>query len=162
VTVSCRVVELTRKLALWISSRPWIGKARPAIVGTDRVLYKLTKGRVTVTGMSGMPSLTLTVKGRKTGEPRQASLLYMPQGEDCLLVGSNWGGENHPMWTVNLLANPDATVNIGGKTREVRAHLLSGAEREEAWTVLAEAWPAYNAYQQRTSRELRVFRLTPR
>jgi deazaflavin-dependent oxidoreductase (nitroreductase family) len=153
---------LMRKIACWFASRTWLTKARPFIVGTDKVLYRLTKGRVTMVAMAGMPSLTLTVKGRKTGQPRQVALLYVPDGEDCLLVGSNWGGPHHPVWTVNLMANPDAVVNIRGRSHDVHARLLTGDERADIWPVLTETWPPYHNYQSRTSRELRVFRLTPR
>jgi deazaflavin-dependent oxidoreductase (nitroreductase family) len=109
-----------------------------------------------------MPSMILTVTGRKTGQPRDVALLYVPDGKDCLLVGSNWGGPGHPVWTVNLMANPDATVNIKGRSHDVHARLLTGDERTEIWPTLVKTWPAYDGYQSRTSRELRVFRLTPR
>jgi deazaflavin-dependent oxidoreductase (nitroreductase family) len=155
-------MELMRKVARWVASRPWLTKIRPAIVATDRFLYKVTKGRVTVVGIAGMPSLTLTVRGRKTGQPREIALLYVPHGQDCLLVGSNWGGPGHPVWTVNLMANPDATVNIRGRSHDVQARLLSGEERTEIWPVLTKTWPAYDNYQAKTDRELRVFRLSPR
>ncbi|MFB9305418.1 nitroreductase family deazaflavin-dependent oxidoreductase [Kibdelosporangium philippinense] len=128
----------------------------------DKVLLRLTKGRITLVGMAGMPSLTLTVIGRKTGLPREISLLYVPDGDDILLVGSNWGGPGHPVWTVNLMANPDAKVNVKGRTREMNARLLNAEERTAIWPHLVKTWPAYNTYQSKTDRDLRVFRLTPR
>jgi deazaflavin-dependent oxidoreductase (nitroreductase family) len=155
-------MELLRKVAGWFASRPWLTRIRPVIVGGDKVLYRLTKGRVTIVGLAGMPSLMLTVKGRKTGQPREIALLYVPDGSDCLLVGSNWGGPGHPVWTVNLMANPDASVNIRGRSQDVHARLLTGEERAAAWPILTKTWPAYDNYQTRTTRELRVFRLTPR
>ncbi|WP_173125903.1 nitroreductase family deazaflavin-dependent oxidoreductase [Kibdelosporangium persicum] len=151
-----------RRIARWTASRPWLTKIRPAVVRIDKVLYKLTKGRITLVGIAGMPSLTLTVTGRKTGVPRQISLLYVPDGDDVLLVGSNWGGPGHPVWTVNMMANPDVTVNIKGRTRRMKARLLSDEEREQIWPHLVRTWPVYNSYQSRTSRRLRVFRLTSR
>ena len=155
-------MELMRKIARWFASQPWLTRARPAIVGTDKVLYRLTKGRFTLVGVAGMPSLILTVTGRKTGTPREVALLYVPDGKDILLVGSNWGGPEHPVWTVNLMANPDASVNIKGRSHNVHAKLLTGQERTAVWPHLTKTWPAYDSYQSRTNRELRVFRLTPR
>jgi deazaflavin-dependent oxidoreductase (nitroreductase family) len=155
-------MELLRKIARWTAARPWLTRIRPFVVGTDKVLLKLTKGRVTLVGIAGMPSMILTVAGRKTGRLRHIALLYVPDGKDCLLVGSNWGGPGHPVWTVNLMANPEATVNIKGRTHDVHARLLTGEERTAAWPTLVETWPAYDTYQARTARELRVFRLTPR
>ena len=43
----------------------------------------------------------------------------------------------------------------------VRASLCTGAERERLWALLAGVWPAYETYDRRAGRELRVFRLTP-
>ncbi|GAB3880081.1 hypothetical protein GCM10029964_033650 [Kibdelosporangium lantanae] len=63
-------MELLRKTARWVATRPWLTNIRPVVLGADKVLYKLTKGRITVVGIAGMPSLTLTVTGRKTGLPR--------------------------------------------------------------------------------------------
>jgi deazaflavin-dependent oxidoreductase (nitroreductase family) len=155
-------MELLRKVARWIAAQPWLGKIQPAVLGLDKVLYRLTKGRITVVGIAGMPSLILTVTGRKTGLARQAALLYVPDGDDILLVGSNWGRTGHPMWTVNLMANPEVTVNIKGRRRSMKARQLIGEEREAIWPHLTKTWPAYDSYQSRTSRPLRVFRLTAR
>jgi deazaflavin-dependent oxidoreductase (nitroreductase family) len=155
-------MELLRKIARWIANQPWLTKIRPLVLATDKILFRLTKGRVTVVGIAGMPSLTLTVNGRKTGLPRDIALLYVPDGDDCLLVGSNWGGPDHPVWTVNLMANPDAAVNIRGRVHTVHAHLMSAEERTAIWPTLTRTWPVYDNYQANTSRELRVFRLTPR
>ncbi|MEV4312323.1 nitroreductase family deazaflavin-dependent oxidoreductase [Actinocrispum sp. NPDC049592] len=150
-----------RKIARWTAARPWLTKIRPAVLATDKVLLKLTKGRVTLVGIAGMPSLILTVKGRKSGQPRDIALLYVPDGKDILLVGSNWGGPGHPVWTLNLMANPDATVNVKGRSHNVHARQLTGEERTAIWPTLVKTWPAYNTYQSNTDRELRVFRLTP-
>ena len=155
-------MELMRRAARWLASRPWLTNIRPVVLGADRVLYRLTKGRFTVLDIAGMPSLTLTVTGRKTGRPREIALLYVPDGDDILLVGSNWGGPSHPMWTLNLLANPDAKVNVRGRSRDVRARLLSSEERAAIWPHLTRTWPVYDNYQSKTDRELRVFRLTSR
>src|SRR4051812_5821388 len=155
-------MELMRKIARWTASRPWLTRIRPYVIATDKVLLRLTKGRVTLVGIAGMPSLILTVKGRRTGEPRDIALLYVPDGDDILLVGSNWGGPGHPVWTLNLMANPDATVNVRGRTRVVHARQLTGEERANIWPTLVRTWPAYDSYQSKTDRELRVFRLTPR
>lgn len=154
-------MELIRKVARWTAARPWLTRIRPAVLRTDKVLYRLTKGRVTLVGIAGMPSLILTVTGRRTGLRRDVFLLYVPDGDDILLVGSNWGGPGHPVWTVNLMADPDATVNIKGRTRPVRARLLSAEERADIWPHLVATWPAYDTYQAKTTRALRVFRLSP-
>ncbi|TCO48936.1 nitroreductase family deazaflavin-dependent oxidoreductase [Actinocrispum wychmicini] len=155
-------MEVLRAIARWLAARPWLSRISPYVLATDKVLLRLTKGRVTLVGIAGLPALILTVKGRRSGQPRDVPLLYVPDGKDILLVGSNWGGPGHPVWTVNLMANPDASVNIKGRTHDVHAHRLTGDERARIWPTLTRTWPAYDNYQSRTDRELRVFRLTPR
>jgi deazaflavin-dependent oxidoreductase (nitroreductase family) len=134
-----------------------------AVIGTDRLLYKLTGGKVTLVSLRGQAGLTLLTVGAKSGEPRENQVQYVADGADMLVVGSNWGKPHHPAWTANVLKNPDIQVNVRGDVREVRGTLLEGAEREAAWRKMVAAWPAFEDYVKRSGgRELRVFRLTPR
>ncbi|WP_329790463.1 nitroreductase family deazaflavin-dependent oxidoreductase [Lentzea sp. DG1S-22] len=134
-----------------------------AVTGTDRLLYKLTGGKVGLVSFSGQKGLTLITTGAKTGERRENQVQYVADGDSMLVVGSNWGKPHHPAWTANLLKNPDVRVNVRGDVRDVRATLLQGAEREEAWARMVQAWPAFQDYVKRSGgRELRVFRLTAR
>jgi deazaflavin-dependent oxidoreductase (nitroreductase family) len=66
------------------------------------------------------------------------------------------------MWTLNLMAHPEATLTIKGKKIPVTARLLEGEERTGIWPVLIETWPNFDVYTERSGRELRVFELTPR
>ncbi|SER60910.1 deazaflavin-dependent oxidoreductase, nitroreductase family [Lentzea xinjiangensis] len=139
---------------------PWQQKA---VIGVDRLLYRLTGGRVTLVSFSGQTGLTLITVGAKSGARRENQVQYVADGASMLVVGSNWGKPHHPAWTANLLKNPDVRVNVRGEVRDVRAELLAGAEREAAWRKMVAAWPAFEDYVERSGgRELRVFRLTPR
>jgi deazaflavin-dependent oxidoreductase (nitroreductase family) len=134
-----------------------------AVIGTDRLLYKLTGGRIGLVSFSGQTGLTLITVGARSGERRENQVQYVADGPSMLVVGSNWGKPHHPAWTANLLKNPDVQVNVRGDVRDVRATLLEGAEREAAWSAMVAAWPAFQDYVERSGgRELRVFRLTPR
>ena len=138
----------------------WFEKA---VIGTDRLLYKLTGGKVMTVSLSKQTGLTLLTVGAKSGEPRQNQVQYVADGSSMLVVGSNWGKPHHPAWTANLLKNPDVQVNVRGSVSDVRASLLEGAERETAWRKMVAAWPAFEDYVKRSGgRELRVFRLTAR
>lgn len=138
----------------------WFEKA---VIGTDRLLYKLTGGKVMTVSFSKQTGLTIISTGAKSGERRENQVQYVADGAAMLVVGSNWGKPHHPAWTANLLKNPDIQVNVRGDVRDVRATLLDGAEREAAWSKLVAAWPAFQDYVARSGgRELRVFRLTPR
>ncbi|RAS71247.1 deazaflavin-dependent oxidoreductase (nitroreductase family) [Lentzea atacamensis] len=138
----------------------WFEKA---VIGTDRLLYKLTGGKVMTVSFSRQSGLTLITVGARSGERRENQVQYVADGDSMLVVGSNWGKPNHPAWTANLLKNPDIQVNVRGDVRDVRATLLGGDEREAAWSKLVAAWPSFQDYVERSGgRELRVFRLTPR
>ncbi|GAA3640573.1 nitroreductase family deazaflavin-dependent oxidoreductase [Lentzea roselyniae] len=138
----------------------WFEKA---VIGTDRLLYKLTGGKVMTVSFSKQSGLTLITVGARSGERRENQVQYVADGGSMLVVGSNWGKPNHPAWTANLLKNPDIQVNVRGDVRDVRATLLGGDEREAAWSKLVAAWPSFQDYVERSGgRELRVFRLTPR
>ncbi|MFF4750538.1 nitroreductase family deazaflavin-dependent oxidoreductase [Streptomyces sp. NPDC002514] len=82
----------------------------------------------------------------------------MPEegGRSWLLVGSNFGRTEHPAWTYNLLARPEASINWRGEDIAVTARLLEGEERTAAWRALLAFWPPYAAYQDRVARRIRV------
>ncbi len=134
-----------------------------AVIGTDRLLYKLTGGKVTLVSFSKQTGLTLITIGAKSGERRENQVQYVADGDGMLVVGSNWGKPHHPAWTANLLKTPDIQVNVRGDVRDVRGTLLEGAEREAAWHKMVAAWPSFQDYVKRSGgRELRLFRLTAR
>lgn len=131
------------------------------LVPLDRRVMNRTDGRYTLFGPTNLPQLLLTSTGRKSGRPRKTPLSYLRDGDRILVLGSNFGGENHPAWSSNLLAHPDAVVSISGEEVPVTAAQLQGAEREQALQKFF-AYPMYAAYRRRTDRDLRVFALTRR
>lgn len=147
----------------YVSGAPWFAKIGPKVVPPlDRALHRISGGRILL-GQALVPSLLLTTTGAKTGQARQVPLACRPEEDGTwLVVGSNFGREKHPAWTANLLKNPEAQVSFRGRTTKVTAHLLTDAERSDAWPRLIQVWPVYDRYVERAARELRVFRLTPR
>jgi deazaflavin-dependent oxidoreductase (nitroreductase family) len=146
-----------------LGHRRWFAALGRRLTPLDRWIQRRTKGRLSVAGRHGLPSLLLTTTGRRTGKPRTQPLLYAPDGDGYVVIGSNWGQERHPAWSANLLANADAIVAIGGVAIPVHATLATGAERDRLRRLLLHTWPAYATYEQRAAgREPRIFRLTPR
>ncbi|MDT8914437.1 nitroreductase family deazaflavin-dependent oxidoreductase [Amycolatopsis sp. PS_44_ISF1] len=134
-----------------------------ALVPADRVLVRVSGGRFGLGTALGLRTLLLTTIGRTSGEPRQVPLLYLERAGGYVVIASNWGGEQHPAWSANLIARPDATVSVGGGTELVRGRRLEGAERQEMWDAVAAYWPAYDRYAVRAAhRDIRVFLLEPR
>lgn len=153
-----RRVRLARRLALDPAFRR-VGKV--VVPRVDRLLHGVTRGRVHLAD-AAVPTLVLTVAGRRSGRRRSVPLAYVSDGDDYLVVGSNWGQADHPVWTLNLMAADTAVVEALGRRVIVHPHLLTGSDRQQAWRRLTAVWPTYDDYAVRASgRELRVFRLTP-
>ncbi|GIH12820.1 hypothetical protein Raf01_09920 [Rugosimonospora africana] len=145
-----------------LGHRRWFARLGRAMVPADRVVGRLTGGRIVALGLRELPSMLLTTTGRKTGQPRTQPLLYVRDGDGYVVIGSNWGQQRQPAWALNLIAEPRATVTVGGQQIPVWAHHVTGEERERLLARLLAMWPAYETYRQRAGdRELMVFRLTP-
>ena len=112
--------------------------------------------------MAGLPEVTLTVRGRKSGEPRSTPLLCVPHDGGWLVAGTNWGGPKMPAWVHNLGDADRASVVFKGRTSTVTPRRVAGAERDEKWQVMLRTWPNYAKYAERTDREIPVFFLDPR
>ncbi|MFD8742867.1 nitroreductase/quinone reductase family protein [Streptomyces sp. NPDC059616] len=135
------------------------------IPALDRALHRFTGGRsLFLTFAAPRAGLILTTTGARSGQIRRTPLLCAFEAEQhsWLLVGSNFGKAGHPGWSANLKRHPDAAINWRGDQILVHAAHLAGQQREAAWTTITEFWPPYAAYQTRTAREIRVFRLTRR
>ena len=106
----------------------------------------------------GMPVLELTTTGRRSGEPRSCMLTSPLQvGETYAIVASRGGDDHHPAWFLNLQANPEVTVKIGGRPAETRrARILDSAERAEVWPRITADHTNYAGYQDKTDREIPV------
>lgn len=126
----------------------------------DRALHRVSGGRLHA-AESFLPTLILTTTGRRSGEPRSQPLAYVEPDGVPHVVGTNWGGEQHPAWTWNLLAHPDATIERRGRVERVRARLLEPGEHAEVWPHFVALWPAYETYLERIDREVRMFALEP-
>ena len=123
----------------------------------DRFVSKISRGRHTL-GEIVIPTLILSHTGRQSGKHYETPLLYMTWSDTFVVAGSNWGQAQHPAWSTNLLAHPDATILVDGERISVRARLATPDERQELWPLLVETWPAFETYAARASdREIRVF-----
>jgi deazaflavin-dependent oxidoreductase (nitroreductase family) len=150
--------DLVRRLG----SKRWFGRMGRALVPMDRLVGKLTRGRLVSMNINDLPTFLLTTTGRKTGRPRTQPLLYGRDGDDYVVVGSNWGQAHHPAWSGNLLADPNGVVTLAGQDIPVRAELIEGPDRSRLWELMRSQWPAYAQYEERAGRHIRVFRLVRR
>jgi deazaflavin-dependent oxidoreductase (nitroreductase family) len=155
-------MKLLDRVVQKMSGARWFSKVGPRVAPQfDSFVHRITRGRVIPTaGYRG--ALMLTVIGRKSGLERTVPLLTMPDGDRWVVIASNFGREQHPAWSENLLANPEATVQLPGRrTVRVRGRLIEGEERDDLWQKIVDYHPNYDLYAERADREIRVFVLEP-
>ena len=143
------------RLGAWFGSR--------VLHHIDKPVYRWSNGRFTATSfLAGLPVITLTTIGAKTGKTRTVPLLAIPDNERIVLIASNWGQSHYPGWYHNLRANPEATVVENGRSAPYRAHEATGAEYGRYWQQAIDLYAGYTNYQQRVGdRHIPIMVLTP-
>ncbi|MFA1551250.1 nitroreductase family deazaflavin-dependent oxidoreductase [Actinomadura chokoriensis] len=104
----------------------------------------------------GTTTLLLTTTGRKTGKERTTPLIYEPEGDAYLVVASKGGADEPPLWYLNLQADPEVKVQVKGDRFTARARTATPEEKPPLWRKMVAAWPAYDEYQTKTSRDIPV------
>jgi deazaflavin-dependent oxidoreductase (nitroreductase family) len=102
----------------------------------------------------GTQTLLLTTTGRKSGEERTTPLIYAPYGDAYTVIASKGGSDEPPAWYLNLAQDPEVEVQVLGDRFKARARTATPEEKPEIWRTMVAEWPAYDEYQQRTSREI--------
>ena len=129
----------------------------PVLFGPEHVeRYRETDGEVGHEWQDGTSILILTTTGRRSGEQRDTPLIYGRSGDNYLVVGSKGGWDKPPAWYLNLDANPEVEVQVKGDRFKARARTAIAEEKPEMWKTMTAEWPAYDDYQQRTTREIPV------
>lgn len=104
----------------------------------------------------GAPMVLLTSTGAKSGQSRVSPLMALLDGDDVVIFASKAGAPTHPDWYHNLVANPEASIEIGADTVAVRARVADGAERDDLWTRQKIAYPQFQGYEDSTDRVIPV------
>ena len=124
-------------------------------------VYRATGGKL-LGRMGKSPILILNTVGRKSGKKRATPLLYAVDGEDFVIIASKGGAPSHPAWYLNLKANPDVTVEVADREVRVGAEEVDGVQKERLWKRMAEMYPTYDDYQNKTKRKIPLLVLHPR
>jgi deazaflavin-dependent oxidoreductase (nitroreductase family) len=115
-----------------------------------------------VSGMfEGWPLLLLTTTGAKTGQQRTTPVVYTVDDGRRVVIASKAGAPHHPHWYLNLVVNPEVTVEVPGETYRARAVIASGAERDRLYAQQAAQMPNFTEYAQKTERQIPVVILEP-
>lgn len=123
-------------------------------------LYERTGGREGGT-LQGQPCVILTTRGRHTGRLRKSALMRVEHDGRYAVVASMGGAPKHPVWYLNLVADPRVTLQDGDTVLDLRAHTANEQEKKEWWPRATAVWPAYDEYQAKTDREIPLVILEP-
>jgi deazaflavin-dependent oxidoreductase (nitroreductase family) len=104
----------------------------------------------------GTETLLLTTTGRQSGAERTAPLIYGRRDDDYMVVASKGGAPEHPHWYVNIQENPEVEVQVKDERFKARARDATPEERPELWKQMTSRWPDYDAYQEKTDREIPI------
>lgn len=129
-----------------------------------RGIDRLTGGRIGSVRPAGrrLGTLFLVSTGRTSGQPRRTAIYYVEEGPNVVVVASNAGAAADPAWWQNLQARPDASVEIGGEQRAVRARAARPEEQARLWPRFVRGSATFSEYQANTPRKLSVVILEPR
>jgi deazaflavin-dependent oxidoreductase (nitroreductase family) len=142
---------------------PLEGEYAPSPWGlvADQVRLYEESGGTEGTVLEGAPCVILTTRGRKSGNLRKSALMRVEHDGSYAVVASMGGAPEHPKWYLNLEANPDVTLQDGPTVVGLRARTATPEEKAEWWPRATAVWPAYDEYQQRTTREIPLVILAP-
>jgi deazaflavin-dependent oxidoreductase (nitroreductase family) len=129
-----------------------------------RALCRVSAGRLGLRRpkRGGWGMLRLATTGRRTGQERRVILGYIEDGPNLVTLAMNGWADGEPAWWLNLQAVPDATVDLAGGSRSVRARVAEGAERSRLWRRWCGVGQQVDAYAALRSSETAVVILEPR
>ena len=122
--------------------------------------YEVSKG-VDAADLRGRPIIVMTSIGNRTGALRKTALMRVEHDGVYAVVASLGGAAHNPVWYHNLKADPHVELQDGPTTRDYLAREVTGDEKAAWWERAVKTWPAYDAYQAKTARQIPVFVLEP-
>ncbi|HTT55391.1 MAG TPA: nitroreductase family deazaflavin-dependent oxidoreductase [Streptosporangiaceae bacterium] len=134
------------------STAPW---------ARDQVELYERSGGTEGTELNGKPVIILTSVGARSGKLRKTPLMRVEHDGEYAVVASLGGAPSHPVWYHNLAANPRVELQDRGVKKDYQAREVHSAERDAWWQRAVAAWPDYASYQEKTTRIIPVFVLTP-
>lgn len=152
-------MTLVEHIATFLTRKGW----NPRVIRAGSRLHKflfhaLGLGRFRLIGQD---SLILTTRGRKTGRPTSTPLFYAEDGGRLYVAASFAGSGAEPIWYLNLVADPEVTVETRRVSGRYRARTLGAAEAAHLWPKLDAVYPTFAKYRKRTSRVIPVVELAP-
>ena len=103
----------------------------------------------------------ISSRGAKSGNLRKNPVMRVERDGVYVAIASKGGADEHPEWFHNFVANPEVDLQDGATRKTYRAEIVHGDERADLWDLSVRTWSTYAEYQQKTDREIPVFKLTP-
>ncbi len=123
-------------------------------------LYVSSGGKEGHFWQSGVPTLLLTTRGKKSGTARRTALIYGRDGDDYVVMASYAGAPAHPDWYLNLAVDPEVVIQVGENAMTATAHTVGDEDRDRVWKVMTDIWPDYDQYATKTSRTIPLVAIT--
>ena len=103
------------------------------------------------------PVLLLTTTGAKTGKPRVTPLNFTIDGDRIVVIASKGGAARHPAWYLNLVADPNVSIELGAERFPAHATTAEEPERTRLFDQQASVMSFFNGYRKRvTTRQIPV------
>ena len=107
------------------------------------------------------PIVVITSRGAKSGNLRKNPVMRVERDGIYVAIASKGGADEQPEWYYNFLANPEVDLQDGPVLKTYKAEVVEGEERADLWQLSVDTWPTYASYQEKTERQIPVFKLTP-
>jgi len=112
--------------------------------------------------MGQMQQILLTTTGRKSGKPHTVPLGAVREGAGWVVIASFNGADVHPSWWLNMLTNPNVTVQVNNEVINARMQEITDpADRERIWQTVVDTLKRYAYYQKKASRVIPLGWLRP-
>jgi deazaflavin-dependent oxidoreductase (nitroreductase family) len=127
----------------------------------DQVRLYEESGGKEANELKGKPVIILWTRGRHSGNVRKTPLMRVTDGNRYAVIASMGGAPKHPVWYLNIEADPHVSLQDGPNLRDYVAHVATGDEKREWWARATQVWPDYDKYQAGTDREIPLVVLDP-
>jgi deazaflavin-dependent oxidoreductase (nitroreductase family) len=114
------------------------------------------------TELEGAPCVVLSTLGRKSGKVRKSALMRVEHDGTYAVIASMGGAPVHPKWYLNLVENPEVTLQDGPAVHDLVARTASPEEKAAWWPRATAVWPPYDDYQASTERDIPLVLLEPK
>ena len=130
----------------------------------DPKLMRLSQDRLSIPKVvAGLPVVILTSTGAKSGQARTMPVMGVPDGDNIVLIASNWGQSRNPAWYYNLQAHPVAELKFNGHTGTYIAREVADPdEYRRLWQKATEIYMGFDKYQQRAGRKIPIICMMPK